>query len=255
MGMSMEEFVLSNKNIIVKLAKYYCGIAKDYGIEFDDLYQVGCLALIEKYDSYDESRGNTLTYAIYVLRISMLNYINKNNTITYTPVNIITYVNWLFNKDLKFYQINGRNMTEEELILCIDENNYTSNKKDIKFIRKLIEIYKSHFRDNFISLSQQFVMKDDYNDNIYLEECISLQDSLEDEVISKITYEELLKKVTKNINTPINYNIFMEVSGLNDDIPKTRTELAKKYNISPQAVAERYSRTLKRLRKKINISE
>lgn len=59
-----EEFISQNLGIVHTICKRFAG----KGIEYDDLYQSGCMGLIKAYDAFDESRGLCFsTYAVPVI--------------------------------------------------------------------------------------------------------------------------------------------------------------------------------------------
>ena len=59
-----EEFISQNLGLVHTICKRFAG----KGIEYDDLYQSGCMGLIKAYDAFDESRGLCFsTYAVPVI--------------------------------------------------------------------------------------------------------------------------------------------------------------------------------------------
>ena len=59
-----EDLISNNLGLVHSLAKRF----KGRGIEYDDLYQAGCIGLIKAIDSFDEERGFKLsTYAVPVI--------------------------------------------------------------------------------------------------------------------------------------------------------------------------------------------
>ncbi len=61
---SRDQFIESNLPLVHSLCKRFTG----RGIEYDDLYQAGCLGLVKAADGFDESRGLCFsTYAVPVV--------------------------------------------------------------------------------------------------------------------------------------------------------------------------------------------
>ena len=61
---SRDQFIESNLPLVHSLCKRFTG----RGIEYDDLYQAGCLGLVKAVDGFDESRGLCFsTYAVPVV--------------------------------------------------------------------------------------------------------------------------------------------------------------------------------------------
>ena len=59
-----EEFISQNLGLVHTICKRFAG----KGIEYDELYQSGCMGLLKAYDAFDESRGLCFsTYAVPVI--------------------------------------------------------------------------------------------------------------------------------------------------------------------------------------------
>lgn len=59
-----DEFIESNLGLVHSICKRFCG----RGIEYDDLYQAGCMGLVKAADAFDDSRGLMFsTYAVPVI--------------------------------------------------------------------------------------------------------------------------------------------------------------------------------------------
>lgn len=59
-----DSFIESNLGLVHSICKRFCG----RGIEYDDLYQAGCIGLIKAADAFDQSRGLCFsTYAVPVI--------------------------------------------------------------------------------------------------------------------------------------------------------------------------------------------
>ncbi len=59
-----EEFISNNLGLVHTICKRFAG----KGIEYDDLYQSGCMGLVKAYDAFDEDRGLCFsTYAVPVI--------------------------------------------------------------------------------------------------------------------------------------------------------------------------------------------
>lgn len=61
---SREEFIEENLGLVHSICKRFVG----RGIEYDDMYQAGCIGLIKATDAFDETRGFSFsTYAVPVI--------------------------------------------------------------------------------------------------------------------------------------------------------------------------------------------
>lgn len=59
-----EEFIQNNLGLVHSICKRFCG----RGIEYDDLYQAGCMGLVKATDAFDETKGFSFsTYAVPVI--------------------------------------------------------------------------------------------------------------------------------------------------------------------------------------------
>ena len=59
-----EEFINDNLGLVHSICKRFIG----RGIEYDDLYQAGCIGLIKATDAFDQSKGFMFsTYAVPVI--------------------------------------------------------------------------------------------------------------------------------------------------------------------------------------------
>jgi RNA polymerase sporulation-specific sigma factor len=62
--LSREEFVKENLGLVHSICRRFAG----RGIEYEDLYQAGCLGLVKAVDAFDEKRGFAFsTYAVPVI--------------------------------------------------------------------------------------------------------------------------------------------------------------------------------------------
>jgi len=252
---SLEEYILSNNGFLNKLASYYSNVI-DIGIEYEDLYQVGCLALVESYNNYNVKKGSLSTYSYLVIRGAMLNYINSNNCVTHVPRPLSVLLNNVSKKKSIFYRENGRNMTDEEVLEYINNNNFTNYKSNSDLVKILDKISQYHIVSKCFSLYEPL---HDFIDDIYseseqndllIESFLKHDYNLEDEVMADCFILDVVESLRGEDKKSI--DIFMETLGLIDGIPKVRGELAEKYSISKQAIDLRYKKTLSKVRKKFS---
>lgn len=73
-----DRFIEMNLGLVGSL----CNRFKGRGIEYDDLYQAGCIGLIKAADSFDEGRGNCFsTYAVPVITGEMKRLFRDGGTV------------------------------------------------------------------------------------------------------------------------------------------------------------------------------
>lgn len=71
------EVIIQNQKLIYKIAHYF-----DNGQNIEDLFQVGCIGLIDAYDNYNPSYGTKFTtYAYSYIMGEMKKYIRENKNI------------------------------------------------------------------------------------------------------------------------------------------------------------------------------
>lgn len=246
---NLENYIISNGGFLHKLASYYSSMT-NYAVEYDDLYQVGCLALIEKYSNYNEEKGSLSNYSLWVIRSAMLNYINSNNTITHISIPLSAFLINVLKKISTFYITYGREMTDDELLDYIKENNFTSYKSDEKLLQKINILLKYHLNNKCSSIYESAfnydLTEEDLNKDTLIKDHIKDDYNLEEDIVSKCFISDVIKALKDESKE--NIDIFVETLGLIDDIPKTRRELAEKYDVSCQAIDQRYKRILKKVK-------
>lgn len=71
------QLIIQNKKLIYKLAHYY-----DSGPNIEDLFQVGCIGMINAYEKYDPSFGTEFTsFAYFYIMGEMKKYLRENKNI------------------------------------------------------------------------------------------------------------------------------------------------------------------------------
>lgn len=139
------------KNMVIALAHKY----NVRGIDFDDLYQVGMMELLNALEHYDKEKGASLSSFAYIwIKGGMLKYIRENNTIKLSKD--ILSLNKAINDTIEILtQNNMANPTNEEIALFLGE--------DVKTINKARQIME---RANVIS-SDNEIVEDGKSLNIY----------------------------------------------------------------------------------------
>lgn len=118
--MNQEELFDKIKDLIKKMATDYYKYTKELGIEFDDLYQEGCQAFLDKYKEYDKNRASFTTFIYPYLKLYMLRYIKANSTVTLVPYGKYSFArNYSLENNL-FYLNHGREKSLEEKLEWID---------------------------------------------------------------------------------------------------------------------------------------
>lgn len=259
MNMTLEEYVLKFSGYAINYAKYYCKILYDMNLEFDDLYQAGCLALVESYYKYDSSKSSPSTHANTMVRFGILDYINKNTNIIRIPDVVNLVVLKLIRKKHEYYKIYGRNMTTEEITdYVINECDTGTYTVDENYIKTLLEIECLYMRNTMYSLdesidkhSTRFFNIDCEKDDICIKEVLNSKDNVEEKVINEVFVSEILSYV-ENRFSEMDLDIFKESFGLVDGIAKSHNKIGKKYGFSNRASNQRYQKVLKQVKRKFS---
>lgn len=262
MPITLEEFIEMNRGFLYKLATKYSHSTYILGIEFDDLYQAGCLALIEKFPQYNVTKGTLSTFSHIVIRGAMLNYIRVNSTCTNVANDLLYLTNVLYNKNELFYMMNGRYMTLKEQKEWANQLEIASYKDRNELVKWLNIINLYHLKHNTCSIEDTIeIFSDeliaflpdgqfpDIVDN-YDSSNLTTED-VEDMIISKIYIEEFIASI--DYLSERDKDIWIERVGLYDNIPKTCLFLAEKYSITQQRIDQIYKRATEKIKIKNNL--
>lgn len=248
MAITMDEYLKTSERLLKCFAHQYTKRIGFFGIEYNDLYQVGALALIEKYNEYDETISSIKTFSYMVIKGAILNYISQNSTITNVSKPML-YVISIYKKDTEeFYNTNGRDMTFDEKMLWVDKLNKLPLNDKYELIRWLDTIIAYHYNSTVCSLDDNYEDSVDDNDILTIKDCILDSEGFEDKLISKIFIEEFNESLSSYL-TEREKNILTERLGLEDNLPKKYKELASEYSISIQAIDCIYKKALEKVKK------
>lgn len=78
--MSFEELVSNNLKLVHLVCKKY----RNSGIEYDELYSIGCVGLVEACKRYDATRSALSTYAMAMINGHILRYLRDNTPIKFS---------------------------------------------------------------------------------------------------------------------------------------------------------------------------
>lgn len=115
---NLKELILDNRNLI------YSVIHKFKGSDYDDLFQAGCLGIINAYKNYNANLDvKFTTYAYPFIVGEIYKYITNNRNIRMSPMNIKLSKSILKAEE---YLINrlGRYPTDEEICLFLEISPY-----------------------------------------------------------------------------------------------------------------------------------
>jgi len=114
-----KELMNRNLRFVVSIAKRY----QNQGMELEDLIQEGNMGLIIAFDRFDMTRNvKFITYAVWWIRQAIMKAIHDNSKTIKLPLNIIMKLAKLNRARSEFEQELGRQLTNEELIEYVDDD-------------------------------------------------------------------------------------------------------------------------------------
>lgn len=186
-----QEIIEKYESLIYKIAK------KFYNVELCDLYQAGCIGLINAYRNYDTTTNNNfINFAYMYIFGEMYNLVNNSQDIKLTKE--YNKLSKLINKAItNLYEQNGKTPTTAELseYLQLDEET-------------IIEILK--LTQNVISLDAPINQEDtsyidtigistNIDDQILINDSLKELTNMEQEVIINRYFNDLTQKETANL--------------------------------------------------------
>ena len=209
------DIILKNETFIYSIAKKFSKY-KDK----EDLFQVGCIGMIEAYKNYDETKGTKFTsYAYNYVYGQMSKFVREDHTIK-------------LNKEmstLKNKIENARNKLTQKLMRV------PSNKE----LSDFLEIEEVVI-DKVLNYNDPYSMDEMYKEELSLHEIIS---------DNEIDYNTLiaLKTEIENLNEP---EKTIMIKRYYDDL--TQTEIAKELGLSQVDISRKENKVLKKIRKTFN---
>jgi len=213
MERNLKELIFDNRNLI------YSVIHRFKGSDYDDLFQAGCIGLINAYKSFKEDYNTKFTtYAYPFIVGEVYKYLNNNRNIHMSPENI-KLLNSI-NKAMDTLTVHlGRSPNDLELATFLEIDLY-----------KLYEIRNMSIVD---SLDYQYEQGD-------------LYDLIKKDVVSKdelIDLSNALKSLSSEEKSLIKARYFDNY---------TQSDLAKIYNTNQVKISREESKILSKLRRVMN---
>ena len=187
-------FINDNKNLIYKIASHYSGYAS-----MEDLFQVGCIGLIEAYNKYDSARNtkfSTFAYPYILGRISEFVRNNKDIKVSrdmYFLNSKIEKVKNMLSQEL------GRIPTDIEIAnyLDVDPYKYSEAVNSMNPVQSLDYEY----------IDFDTTLYDIIEDDIDIETAVTIKDELDkldpvdrEIIISRYFYDLTQSEIAKNLN-------------------------------------------------------
>jgi RNA polymerase primary sigma factor len=110
---AVEELVRANLRFVISIAKDY----KDNGVGLADLISEGNYGLIKAAKKFDHTRGfRFISYAVWWVRQSILQYLNEHARTIRLPVNILTKI-YQLKRELDDYDLETQNIDSDDFDL------------------------------------------------------------------------------------------------------------------------------------------
>ncbi len=210
-----EEFIKDNLGLVHSICKRFTG----KGIEYDDLYQSGCMGLVKAYDAFDEERG--LCFSTYAV-----------------PV-IMGCIRRLF-RDGGAVKV-SRSIKELGLKINREKENYIKNNNVEPTVSQLAEILNVSSEDITEAIcAVRPTLSLTYSDDEGKEELLIPVSGPEEEIMGRLTVEQSLSCLDEKERDIIRCRYFENL---------TQSQTALRLNMTQVAVSRGEKKILLKLRK------
>lgn len=183
----MEELILENKNLIYSIAKYF----ENYSNK-DDLFQAGCIGMINAYKNYDSSMNvKFTTYAYPYILGEMKKFIRQDKSIKISR-NIQIFNLKIEKARMLLTQKNMKEPTDDEIAEYLDLPLHIIS--DAINSNKAIYSIDAPINDSSLTLSDMIGSSSNLDDLILLREELSKLSKFERDLISKRYFSDLTQK-------------------------------------------------------------
>lgn len=211
-----EDMIIANTGLVHSIANRFRG----RGIEYDDLYQAGCVGLVKAVDNFDESRGFTFsTYAVPVIMGEIKRLFRDGGAIKVSRS--------LKEKSIKLQAIREKFIKKEMREPTLSELS-SESEYNVEEVGEILNVLTP-----IMSLS---VSNDESEDVID----IPIDES--DELFDKISVHQALKILSNTELLIVKYRYYEG---------KTQCETAKLMGISQVQVSRKEKKLLQKLRQKL----
>lgn len=208
-----QQLIEGNVRLVHSCCKRFVG----RGIEYDDIFQVGCVGLVKAADGFDESRGLCFsTYAVPTILGEIKRLFRDTGAIK-------------ISRSLK--ELSLKVQREKELI------EKSGGRADVSEIAKRLGVAEEDVAEAVAASRQVVSLTFENDDGINETELPS--ESHENEVCAKILISDAISKLNKQEQDIIRLRYFCE---------KTQTESANLLGISQVQVSRKEKRALEKLR-------
>jgi RNA polymerase sporulation-specific sigma factor len=212
------KLIEENKNLIYKIAHSYSGCAN-----MDDLFQVGCIGIINAYKNYND-RYNTKfsTYAYNYILGEITNYLKSDRLLK------------MHGDNSKIYKL-----YEKAKDYLTSHNGYTPSKKEISEFMGVSE----EIIDNAINNHSELISIDsEVKDDLYLHDLIG--EDNRNQIDTKIDLSNVIDTLNEQDKELINYRYYQDF---------TQSETASLMGMSQVQVSRRENKILSKIKSEITM--
>ena len=189
-----DAFIEQNLGLVHSICKRFTG----KGIEYDDLYQSGCMGLVKAFDAFDESRGLCFsTYAVPVIMGEIKRLFRDGGSVKVSRA--VKELGLKITKEkFKFEQKYCRQPTVTELSekLCVTPEEITEAICANQSIVSLTCNSEDGVKENDLPFVDN---EEELSDRIILSEAFKKLDNTEKEIINRRYFELLTQSKTADI--------------------------------------------------------
>lgn len=238
---SAQQLVLANLRYVVSYASKF----KGYNLPLEDLIQEGNIGLMKAVKKFDYTKGvKLITYAVYLIRSSINEYIINNWKILKT-VTTKAHRKLFFN--LRKYRDNKLSFSETDIETISNDTDVVS--KTVKDMEQRLFSDNISFEDMQYDNMEGDSPKYNFNDVSKAHHDLTYEPLQNIQLVEKSKYFEQMKKYINNLDARTKYII--QNRWLSDNKP-TLTQLGQKYNISAEGIRQIEQKGFKKIRQQMN---
>ena len=249
-----EELIINNINLVHSIArKYY---KEETKIPYQDLVQEGTIGLIKAVDKFDPNKGELSTYATFWIRNFIFRALERdNNNLSNTNRAMLNLFRKIDKISLEIQQKEGEyRPTDEQIKKHIDFKELVkdlkirlfkgSNKEDT-----ILRLYRTdrEFRD--VILFDDLAYNSDYNseEDFNSTAAITNYPSLEEDFTQNYSRKDFVNFLMDQL-TYKEQKVIRLYYGLDNNIPKTLTEIGSILKLTKSAISLIHKKALKKLK-------
>lgn len=190
-----DEFIQNNLGLVHTVCKRFAG----KGIEYDDLYQSGCIGLVKAYDAFDQERGLCFsTYAVPVIMGEVRRLFRDGGSVKVSR-SLKELGMKISREKNKFEQSNSREPTVSELayIIGVSPEEIT---EAVCANQSTVSLTVANDNEDSVEIDLPCVSEEDeITEKIMLDQAFARLDEIEKRIINHRYFESLTQSKTAKI--------------------------------------------------------